>query len=60
MDADDVICHIQEDLKAITEEGTGPTLSFSYGIVDFTMFDSVDAAIAAADSFMYYNKNSKR
>jgi diguanylate cyclase (GGDEF)-like protein/PAS domain S-box-containing protein len=60
MDADAVICHIQDDLKAKTEEGTGPTLSFSYGIVDFTMFDSVDAAIAAADGFMYYNKNSKR
>ena len=59
MKADAIICNIQEDLKAKVENGTGLTLSFSYGIVDVTMFDSVDAAIAAADSFMYNNKNSK-
>lgn len=59
MNADTIIGQIQEDLKAKAENGTGLTLSFSYGIVDLTMFDSVDAAIAAADSFMYNNKNSK-
>ncbi len=59
MKADAIICNIQEDLKAKVENGTGLTLSFSYGIVDVTMFDSVDAAIAAADSYMYNNKNSK-
>jgi diguanylate cyclase (GGDEF)-like protein len=59
MNADAIICNIQEDLKAKVENGTGLTLSFSYGIVDVTMFDSVDAAIAAADSYMYNNKNSK-
>ncbi len=59
MNADAIICNIQEDLKAKAENGAGLTLSFSYGIVDFTMFDSADAAIAAADSFMYNNKNSK-
>ncbi|WP_278320820.1 GGDEF domain-containing protein [Lacrimispora sphenoides] len=59
MNADAVISNIQEDLKAKAKNGTGHSLSFSYGIVDFTMFDSVEAAIAAADSFMYNNKNSK-
>lgn len=59
MNADTIICNIQKDLKTKAENGTGLTLSFSYGIVDFTMFNSVDAAIAAADSFMYNNKNSK-
>lgn len=59
MNADAVISNIQEDLKAKAVNGTGHSLSFSYGIVDFTMFDSVEAAIAAADSFMYNNKNSK-
>ncbi len=57
--ADAIMRRIQADLKTGDENGTGHILAFSYGIVDFAMFDSVDSAIAAADVLMYNDKNSK-
>lgn len=57
--ADAIMRSIQDDMRCGGQEHD-VLLSFSYGLVDFTASDSVEAAVAMADSLMYENKKVKR